>query len=385
MNTRSSPIKRGILLCAVIALLMSSGGCARQATASPTAAPPPAAALPLTPVPPEVPTATPEPTTRFVTDMSGRQVEIPVPGRIQRVAVLTSPQILNLYVLGMQDKLCAVTNAIKSWPRLARMDPHLESVPAVRGSFQQVNVEALLQTNPDFCMGSVGDMEAVASRSDLPTLQVATNPPGEYFQHQKKEILFFGQVLGREERAKVYADYIDEWLQNVQGRVATLPPGQRIKVYVGFGANHLITYGGDTYMNEWIEAAGCENTAGGESTSSGSEGGLGEMQLEQILSWDPDLIVLDEGKPSSLLNDPQWSNVKAVRNFQVFRLPIGLFIWTRPSPEASVMVPLWLAMKAYPTLFTDVALSAEIKRAYSELFNMQFSDEEINAILNTGG
>jgi iron complex transport system substrate-binding protein len=363
--------------------MVCSSGCAGKATATPTTAPP-ATALPPTSVPTAIPTATAAPTTRIVTDMSGRQVEIPVPDRIQRIAVLTSPQVLNVYVLGMQDKLCAVTNAIKSWPRLARMDPRLESVPGVRGSFAQVNVEALLQTNPDFCLGSVGDMEAVASHSDLPTLQVATNPPGEYFQHQKKEMLFFGQVLGREERAQKYADYLDNLLQDIQRRGATLPAEKRIKVYVGFGTGHLITYGGDTYMNEWIQAAGCDNTAGGVSTSTGSEGGLGEMQLEQILSWDPDLIVLDEGQPKSLLNDPQWSNVKAVRNSQVFRLPVGLFIWNRPSPEASVMVPLWLAMKAYPNLFKDVSLHAEVKRAYSELFNMQFSDEEITTILNTG-
>ena len=51
--------------------------------------------------------------TRIIKDMTGRQVTIPVPDDIKRFAVQTSPQVLNAYAVGVSDRLCAVTNAVK--------------------------------------------------------------------------------------------------------------------------------------------------------------------------------------------------------------------------------------------------------------------------------
>jgi len=51
----------------------------------------------------------PEPETRAFVDMTGNTVNIPTPDKIERVAVLTSPQVQIMYILGMQDKLCAMT------------------------------------------------------------------------------------------------------------------------------------------------------------------------------------------------------------------------------------------------------------------------------------
>jgi len=47
--------------------------------------------------------------TRAFVDMTGNTVNIPTVDKIERVAVLTSPQVQIMYILGMQDKLCAMT------------------------------------------------------------------------------------------------------------------------------------------------------------------------------------------------------------------------------------------------------------------------------------
>lgn len=319
-----------------------------------------------------------------IIDMMGRTVEIPVPSEIHRVAILTSPQVLTAYLLGIQDKLCAVTNAVKRWNRLAAKDPRLADIPAVRGRYAQVNIEALIETDPDVCLGSDGDMAAVDKNSGLPTLHLSRSEPGKYFEHQQEEIEFIGKALGREERARVYVDYIHSVLNNIQLGVSDLPPGKQRVVYFGFGPDHLITYGGDTYMQEWIEAAGCVNAAGELSTAGGKEGGLSEMSLEHVLQWDPHIIVIDEGSPDNLTADPQWADLSAVRNGRVYRLPLGLFIWNRPSVEAAALVPQWLALAAYPEVFRGIDFAEVLTDFYSDFFGFTMSDEEIRNILNPG-
>ncbi len=325
------------------------------------------------------------PRTRTITDMMGQTVAIAEADQLQRVAVLTSPQVMVVYALGAQEKLCAVTNAVKMWPLLTQFDPRLAEVPAVRAQFAQINVEALLQANPDVCLGSSGDMEVVQKSTDLPALSVATNEPGRYYEYQKEEVAFFGQVLGAEERAEKYMSYLDRILADIQAGTSGLADGERVKVYLGFGPDHLVTYGGDTYMQEWIEAAGCDNAAEGISTIGGKEGGLADISLEQVLSWDPDVIILDEGDPRDLANDPQWGQLKAVRNGQVYRLPVGLFIWNRPSVEATAMFPLWLALNAYPDRFESLSMESELARFYDEIFGFRFSADEIQSVLNPAG
>jgi iron complex transport system substrate-binding protein len=73
--------------------------------------------------------------------------------------------------------------------------------------------------------------------------------------------------------------------------------------------------------------------------------------------------------------------VKAVKGKQVFKQPIGVFIFDRPTAEAAVLYPLWLAKNAYPQLFKDVDMMEEVKRFYREIMDFPLSDEEARAVL----
>jgi iron complex transport system substrate-binding protein len=320
--------------------------------------------------------------TLTIKDMSGRRVTIPSPENIRRVAIQTSPQVLEAYAIGIQDRLCAVTNAVKMWHVLTRVDPRLAKVPATRSGNSQINIEALLQTNPDVCIGGDMDMQVIEASTNLFTLHISQGEPGKYFEQLKKEISFFGLVFGKDARARFFNDYLDRVQAEIGSATADLRSERRIKVFMGYNADHLTTYGANTFMNEWIDAAGCINAAGAICSLRGKEGGLTTVSMEQILAWNPDMIVIDSGSPQDLYKDVVWSNVAAVKNRRVYRLPLGAFIWNRPSCEAGVMLPEWLALTAYPDRFRNIDVSREVKRFYREIFQFAFTDEDVRRILN---
>jgi ABC-type Fe3+-hydroxamate transport system substrate-binding protein len=156
IQTRILPVF--ILIMILTSILAGLIGCASNQTSPPPSANAPVA-IKSQSAAPAAPSSSPAATTRSITDMLGKTVTIPV--NLQRVAVLTSPQTIEMYILGEQAKLCAISNAIKQWNFLGQIDPRVKTLPAVRAQVAQVNIEALLQANPDICIGSDMDMQVV--------------------------------------------------------------------------------------------------------------------------------------------------------------------------------------------------------------------------------
>jgi len=320
-----------------------------------------------------------------ITDMAGRRVTLPSPEYIKRVAIQTSPQVLEAYAIGIQDKLCAVTNSVKMWKALIKVDPRLANIPATRSTNAQINIEALLQANPDVCIGGDLDMQVIESATSLPTLHITQGKPGAFFEQLKKEMSFFGLVFGKTARARAFNEYLDNLQATIRSATADLKPEKKLKVFMGYDADHLTTYGGNTFMNEWIEAAGCLNAAKAISSLGGKEGGLTNVSMEQVLAWDPDIIVIDSGNPPDLYKDAVWSKLSAVKNRTAYRLPVGVFIWNRPSCEAGAILPEWLALMAYPDRFKNMDIKSEVKRFYKDVFHFEFTDEDVRHILSPDG
>jgi len=321
--------------------------------------------------------------TRTIVDMTGRSVEIPTPENIQRVAVLTSPLVQLMYVVGAQDKLCAMTASQSRFKLFEKFYPRQAQIPAPRRTAADINIEALLAADPQFCIGSEVDMDLVEKNTNLPTVRISTtNAPEQVFENHKATVRLFGEIFGQPARAENYCRFLDGMLREIKSRTAELPAEKRVKVYMGFNPDHLTTYGGDTYMQYLIEAAGCRNAAQELSTLGGKEGGLAEVSLEQVLSWDPDLIVVDYGNAADLARDPTWSGLRAVKEGRVLRIPVGGFLWHRSSAESAALLPLWLAINAYPDRFAGVSIENEIKRYYREIYGFALSDADVAGILH---
>ena len=127
-----------------------------------------------------------------------------------------------------------------------------------------------------------------------------------------------GDWLGVKERAAELARYADETLNGLKSRIASLPESQRPKVYYARGANGLETGLAGSINLEVLERVGAINVA----AAAGAGGDLTKVSIEQVLAWNPTILVLDPGFNKSLPTDRYGARQSGfreavVRKFQV--------------------------------------------------------------------
>ena len=325
---------------------------------------------------------TPGPDSRFFTDMTGRTVIIP--RNISRIGLLSGPIAQLPYIIGVSDRVVATTENLKNSPLLRQMDPRIATLPSSRVS-SMINIEEISRVQPDLFICSELDGEVITRQLSVPVVYVASNEGGG-FNDTKEQVRFFGRLFSREDRAESYCRFLDAGLQMVSNRTGPIPADQRKRVFFGFGPSHLSTFPGQNFITERAGAAGCVNVAAGNNETGVNTGKIvppqAEISLEQVIAWDPDIIVIDTGNVSGILQDPHWQTIKAVRSGNVVLEPEGIFRWSRPNPESAAIYSVWLAKTAYPERFTDVNPEDTIRAFYQEFFSYILSDEQMDGILH---
>jgi iron complex transport system substrate-binding protein len=320
--------------------------------------------------------------TRTITDMKGRAFEVADP--LERIALLGGPTGQIAFILGVEDRLCAVTNTLKMSALVDTFFPEIQDIPAPRTTSGSINIEELIKSYPDIAIAGDIDGGIVLEKTRIP-VAFLEDSMGEGLEDIKKEVRFYGNVFNTPDRAERYVDFLNRMTRFVQERTRDIPADQRKKVFQGYNPSHLVTLGGDTFMQERIEIAGCLNAAQSVTTigqRTGLHSGLGEVSMEQVLDWNPDILVINYSTPEDVYADPRWRQIKAVQNRQVYLQPAGVFIFNRPTAESAAIFPLWLANKAYPEKFADVCIPCMVKKFYQKVFQFDLTDDQVTHILS---
>lgn len=320
--------------------------------------------------------------TRLITDMVGNEIRVQEP--LNRVALFGGPTGQLAYILGARDQLCAVTNTLKGSELLLAFDPSVQNLPGPRSTSGHINIEELLLADPQLVIAGNLDGSIVEKKTSIPVAYTESSMD-HGVELLKEEIRFYASVFDKRERGQNFINYLDKTLALVRSRTADIPQAERKKVFNGYGPKHLVTLGGDTFMNERVLTAGCVDATAAISSAGKQEGlhsGLTEVSMEKVLGWNPDILVIDTGTAEELSSDPRWQNLTAVKNRQVYKQPVGVFIWDRPTAEAAVLHPLWLAKIAYPDRFADVDLLREVQNFYRETMDFDLSDAQARGVLN---
>ena len=110
----------------------------------------------------------------------------------------------------------------------------------------------------------------------------------------------------------------------------------------------LRTAGAGMYQNEMLALAGGQNVA-----AELKENYWADISYEQLLTWDPEVIVLASDASytvEDVLADPALAEVDAVKNGRVYHMPGGVEAWDSPVPT-SLFGSMWLASKLHPEQF----------------------------------
>jgi len=114
----------------------------------------------------------------------------------------------------------------------------------------------------------------------------------------------------------------------------------------------------------------------------GTRGGLANVSIEQVLPWDPEVIItIDQDFAADVPNDPAWASIAALRTRRVRLSPKLPFGWVDFPPSVNRLIGLWwLAKILYPDLFPE-DLRALTRDFYSRFYHVTPNDMQIDRVL----
>ncbi len=313
-----------------------------------------------------------EPQTRIVTDMRGYQVEIPVVvnGYVETWASHNTIDIM----LDQGEKMVAsgVRVAEGSWGYLT--SPKLRTVQTATFS-DDMNLEEIIALKPDVIFGRTESFRDMFAKVGIPFVNIDFNS----FDTMIRSVQLTAEVLGGDaiEIADRYVEYLNKALNFVHERVKDIPESDKIRVIHGHPTYELKVDGGESIVDEWITYAGGINAA-----SPDVIGLVQTISLEMLYAWNPEVIISGDGEEdiNSVMTDPAWAQLSAVKNNKVLTNPKGMHMWDRSGIEEALQVQ-WCASVLYPELFTDFDIKDEIKYFYQEFLHYELTDEMCEKII----
>jgi iron complex transport system substrate-binding protein len=311
-----------------------------------------------------------------VSDSAGRTV--PVPARVERVFPAGPPAAIFLYTLA--------PDLLIGWPRANRREEREFLLPEVGGRPEvgritgrgnTANLEVVLALKPDLIL-DVGSLNPTyVSLADR--VQQQTGIPYALLDGRFDAIPLdyrtLGELIGRPEQGESFARLSADIINTIARRVNSIPPERRPRVYYARGPRGLETGLSGSINVETIEFV-AQNVAGG------SRGGLAIVSIEQVLLWNPDVIItIDRDFAANVWNDPAWAPVAAVRARRVHLSPKLPFGWIDFPPTVNRLIGLWwLAKILYPALFPE-DLRALTRDFYNRFYHVTPSDAQIERVL----
>ncbi len=306
--------------------------------------------------------------TRTVTDQAGRKVEIPA--EVNRIVTTWRPCTYLVFAVGGQEKLVGVDNGSTATPFTVGVYPEIENVAKVGDKKSGINVEEVVAAKPDVvCVWAEASNDGIIEQLEtqgIPTLVIIP----ESAEEMKEAAALLGEVLGLTEQADKVIGYYDDTIAMIKDRLKDVPESERKRVYLAGAHGILSSCGSDFYQHYLIEQAGGVNVA------AELKGGWQNVSPEQLVAWDPDVIIADpyckESMDDALKMDPGLKALKAVKNDQLYSFPkIGQ--WSFPIPQSAMGI-LWLSKTLYPEQFEDIDLEKEVNSYYEEFFGVTYTE-----------
>jgi iron complex transport system substrate-binding protein len=252
------------------------------------------------------------------------------------------------------------------------MEPNLDT----KLSGGTPNLEDIVSRSPDLVLTNPtkhGDLAHRLIDLGIPALQYVAETPTEI----KEAMLLTGEALGTEtaSRAQDFATYYDKMMTRIADATKAIADTDRLRIYF-CGSSPLRAASGDMYQSLMVDAAG------GASVSAGLRGYWNDVNIEQVLVWNPNVIIITSYgglTPQQVLNDPDWQTIRAVKDGHVYKMPALAAAWDTPVPD-SLLGIIWLAHALYPNEI-NIDLASECRAFYSNFYGYPLSNEEVTRLM----
>ena len=150
-----------------------------------------------------------------------------------------------------------------------------------------------------------------------------------------------------------------------------LADAERPNVYLAGNSDFLSTAGGAMYQSSMIEMAGGRNVA-----QEITDTYWASVSYEQILTWNPDYIVLASDADytvEDVMTDPNLAGCKAVENGNVLQIPGDAEAWDSPVP-GGILGSVWLSGALHPDLGIDGENMQIINEFYETFYGFTYQE-----------
>lgn len=300
--------------------------------------------------------STEEPATRIITDSTGRDLEIP--SRVESIVCVGVGALrYSCYmdaaglVVGVEDY--EVKEGMSRLYNYVNFDK-FKDLP-VTGTNGEPNIEEIITAGPQVIVMSSyasADADDLQAKSGIPVVMV----PGSdttLDDNAYETIRIMGELYGKEDRAQELTAYLKGIQKDLDDRTADIPEEDKPSVYVAgvsFKGAHGFE-GTEAYYGpfELIHANNLANTT--------DQTGAFDIDLEQVLTWDPEIIFLDFNGMSLINEDyadnpDYYQNLTAVKEGKVYS-QIS-FRSSASNLETALADAYYAACIMYPEQFSDI-------------------------------
>ena len=300
---------------------------------------------------------------RTITDMAGREVELP--DEVNRVVTTYRTATQFVFALDVQDRLVAADISFERISLFSKLYDG-DKLPSVGSKRNGLNLEQIIEVNPDLViLFPYNEGPEIAERLEEFGIASVIIIPESYEQIEETTKVL-GQALGVEKRAELVISKYNE-IKNIVDKTQNIE--NKKKVY--FANSDLFdTVGENMLQTSMIEMAGGINPA------KEVKSGFIKTSLEELINWNPDYIVVSQyysGTIEELKNRPELKELKAIKNDNVFRFPSKVEPWDFPSPSSYLGI-VWLAEKLYPEEFNELNLQEVVEDYYNTLYKKSYQE-----------
>jgi iron complex transport system substrate-binding protein len=324
---------------------------------------------------------------RTVTDMSGRHVQVP-----ETISRVYTDRFTSLLVFAIDPViLCNSTFAIAGEAKKYIAADYAKK-PLTRDADEEI-----LKLHPNvIIIGNTGgnkiadDADRMQQKLKIPVLVVDF-----LVGNSKASFAFLGEALGRKNEAIRLQNFIQQYVEPLKQKVKSSIQASKYKVYYAEGLDGLSTEPSGSIHSQILDYLMVNNVA---KTSAGDIHGMSSVSMEQLMVWNPDVILVWTGFPagmgmgnnghsnestySHILNDALWNNIKAVKDKKVYQIPSLPFGWfDRPPSSNCIPGVIWTAKVLYPDLIS-YDMKEALKSYFLLFYHVSLSDKDIAFILS---
>ncbi len=310
---------------------------------------------------------------RNIKDMAGRNVTIP--DNINRILPYDSKTSILLFPVA--QNIMSAKAIIPGSKKFKYISDEYNQLPEV----DIKNIESVLIYNPQIIIAGTfiesdnfDRFNKLQNRTKIPVVMIDLS-----ITKLRDTYKFLSSILPQNEACELCITYLNS-IYNQSENIMRENKSPEIGIYYTIGGSGLMTDPSGSKHTEILDYLNLNNIA----KISLPNGGHANVNMEQIIEWNPDYIFTagfkaDKNAYMSIKKGSIWQNITAVKNNKIYKVPSKPFGWFDHPPTVN-RIPgvIWLSHIFYN--LSEEQMKTQIKTFYHLFYKYKLTDLEFNSL-----